>query len=72
MTEYETMRLELAHDDIRFIASDAKGLCYAVDDDGLLAIFGKRGKTLLTRYQAIAAARELAEIVDMYVRGCAK
>lgn len=68
MNQSMVTAIEMKHPNIKGIQGDAAGLAYFFsDDDQRVAIAGQHGLTILTKEQARAVARELMEIVTLFV-----
>jgi glutaredoxin 2 len=68
MHENKAIAIEISNQGIRSVASEANGLAYFVsDNDTRVAVAGTKGITILTKEQARAVARELMEIVTLFV-----
>ena len=68
MHENKAIAIEISNQGIRSVASEANGLAYFVsDNDTRVAVAGAKGITILMKEQARAVARELMEIVTLFV-----
>jgi hypothetical protein len=68
MHENKAIAIEISNQGIRSVASEANGLAYFVsDNDTRVAVAGTKGITILTKAQAQAVAKEILEVMDLFV-----
>jgi len=68
MNQSMVTAIEMKHPNIKGIQSDAAGLSYFFsDDDQRMAIAGQHGVTILTKAQAQAVAKEILDVMDLFV-----
>lgn len=68
MNQNTVTAIESLYPHIKGVQSDAAGLSYFFsDDDQRMAIAGQHGVTILTTAQAQAVAKEILDILDLFV-----